>query len=202
MKESRLAAKKGELDTLKRWCLENPDEIHRSDPIRGQTLLHIAAKYCQLPVVQYLLTLGLKVNEPDNRKNTPLGLCLQSQNKLEEKVGIMERLLEAKADPLTENFEYRSPYMSFMKMCGDAPGEEKRRFAERLTAINRLVKHKITERAKTVGPFYHIQKTGKVQFFKTQEELTRDATPTRSPAGTPPAVSTPPRTPSPSLINS
>ena len=82
---------------------ENNNDLNKIDE-RGENILHKAARFKHIEVVDLLIKLGVDYNLKDLRGNSPLHIAIQFNNKM-----IVDRLIEEKVDINSLNLKQASP---------------------------------------------------------------------------------------------
>jgi hypothetical protein len=96
-----------DIDWVINWFIDHPTYLHAwSPPPVQQPWLHIAVRYRQTKIVQFLLDAGVDVNARDCGKDTALHIVCDG---CEEKTNIVEMLIKRGADVEARNYRGLTP---------------------------------------------------------------------------------------------
>lgn len=112
------AIQKGDVRSARVFIALAKQLVNEPHPVTGETFLHLAARYAQLDIVQYLVEeQKASVNALDKEKNTPLNACIKStaQESVADQILVIAYLLQNKADPALGQ-EADKPYHHFKKI--------------------------------------------------------------------------------------
>lgn len=104
------AVKKGNLADCMVLMASDSRLLHTVEPQNGESLLHVAARYNQPELVEWLIKNGLLVNQPNRNGNSPLHLAVFSGS-----YNLVKMLLDAGANDKALNQRGRTPieYLSY-----------------------------------------------------------------------------------------